>query len=259
MIRWLKITFGLLIALSLNTLFVTRIAFEVLGASTAADDFALLKSRMPKVWSWLFTTPWWVPSIILLAMTAVAAWLLWTGVRGAAVHSEEGDPLLTEKDVERILRERLPAAPDQPDVRGALDLIWDALNRERFRPLLQGNMAALNSEISAAREKLEADPKSWRSVVQLLASSVNSHGSILGLLEEGEQSDKYKKNPYRPVKGDELIEDMEGKQDFRSVIDRVLLLQDRMNAVYRATVVKPLTARDFYTRLLQDIEQGKQP
>jgi hypothetical protein len=103
---YLKILGGLLLAVLLLLITLFRIGFEIIGASTAPDDFALLKQRMPNVLEWLFTTPWPVPSALLIGIAALAAWLLVTGTRKAAnegVSDAEGLGGLSMDDVKGIV------------------------------------------------------------------------------------------------------------------------------------------------------------
>lgn len=55
---------------------LVRLTFEFIGAAAAPEDFALFKQRLPKMLEWLFTAPWWVPSILLpCVFLAYAAWV----------------------------------------------------------------------------------------------------------------------------------------------------------------------------------------
>jgi hypothetical protein len=79
--NYLRIVGGLLLAILVGVFLIVRLAFEVIGLATAPEDFAAFQQRMPKVFQWLFTTPWLVPTVILLAATAGAAYLIWSGTR----------------------------------------------------------------------------------------------------------------------------------------------------------------------------------
>lgn len=107
--NFFKIASGILVATVVLVFSLTRLVFEVIGASTAPDDFALLKQRMPRLLEWLFTTPWIVPTLLVLGATGLATWLLWSGLRGSAFQPMGDNPqLLTVNDVERIIETRLP-------------------------------------------------------------------------------------------------------------------------------------------------------
>lgn len=80
----LKIIGGVAVTIILIVLGLVRLAFEVIGASTAPDDFQQLQDRMPKIMAWLFTTPWPVPTLLFVVLTALAGWLLWSGARKTA-------------------------------------------------------------------------------------------------------------------------------------------------------------------------------
>ncbi len=54
-----------------------RLMFDFLGYTTAPEDFEALQVRLPKVFDWLFSTPWWVPSITMLALTGLVVWVCW--------------------------------------------------------------------------------------------------------------------------------------------------------------------------------------
>jgi hypothetical protein len=106
--RLLKIAGGLFLAIVLIVFSLARIAFEIIGASTAPDDFALLRQRMPRVLEWLFTTPWIVPTLIVVGATALATWLLWSGIKGAAFEPMgDAAPPVTMADVEEAIGRQL--------------------------------------------------------------------------------------------------------------------------------------------------------
>jgi uncharacterized protein YneF (UPF0154 family) len=102
---------GLLLAVLVNVLFVSRIAFEVLGASTAPDDFASLKLRMPKLLEWLFSTPWWVPVLLITAMCGLSAWLLIGGTKKATKEQIESHPHIYERDVIELIANAIGNLP----------------------------------------------------------------------------------------------------------------------------------------------------
>lgn len=103
--RFLKVAGGVLATVVVVLLAVVRIAFEIIGASTAPDDFGQLQERMPKVLAWFFTTPWIVPTLLLFALAALAAWLLVTGLRSVAVALDESAPAaLSREDIIEIVQ-----------------------------------------------------------------------------------------------------------------------------------------------------------
>jgi hypothetical protein len=112
----IQILGGLLLTALFLMFALARIAFEIIGASTAPDDFALLQERMPAMTDWLFSTPWWVPTILLFGMCTGGAWLIWSGTRRTAseeiqIQSEsmpQGNGL-TEDQVQSLINAHLSA------------------------------------------------------------------------------------------------------------------------------------------------------
>ena len=129
---YLKIFGGILFTALLVLIGLVRLGFEIIGASTAPDDFALLKQRMPKVLEWLFTTPWPVPALLMILIAALAAWLLISGTRKAAIEGvadAEGQVGITSDDVKRIAADYIDsqAGSTKPDLSGdEFDSIIDA-------------------------------------------------------------------------------------------------------------------------------------
>ena len=59
------------------TWLATKVAVTLIGASTVGDDFNQLVERLPKWAEWLFSTPWWVPTILATVLTCFLIWLSW--------------------------------------------------------------------------------------------------------------------------------------------------------------------------------------
>lgn len=70
------------------------------------DDFNQLLDRLPIWANWLFSTPWWVPSILATALTAFLLWLSWPR-----------KPPLSEQGVGQGITDARPA-PAQGDTDG---------------------------------------------------------------------------------------------------------------------------------------------
>lgn len=100
-----KILGGILLGTLALVFSLTRVAFEILGASTSPDDFILLKQRMPTVMNWLVTTPWQVPTLLLVLIAVASAFLLWSGTRAATSATIDGHAVLTVDRVQQLIRE----------------------------------------------------------------------------------------------------------------------------------------------------------
>lgn len=98
---------GVLLTAFIVIVTLARLAVEMIGASTTPDDFALLKQRMPAVLSWLFSTPWWVPTMLLFGASAAAAWLIWTGTKRAAAHEMVEHDALDDQAISTLIDARL--------------------------------------------------------------------------------------------------------------------------------------------------------
>lgn len=111
MMSFLKFVGGVLLTSLLVIVSIARIAFEVIGASTAPDDFATLKQRMPTIANWLFTTPWPVPTAIMLLLAVAAGWLLWSATRKATEDEIEAHPHPTLAQVEALIAQKIAEIP----------------------------------------------------------------------------------------------------------------------------------------------------
>ncbi|MHC2017322.1 hypothetical protein [Methylobacterium sp. CM6247] len=54
-----------------------KAAVTLIGASTVGDDFEQLLERLPQWANWLFSTPWWVPTLFAGILTGFLIWLSW--------------------------------------------------------------------------------------------------------------------------------------------------------------------------------------
>lgn len=50
---------------------------DVIGYTTAPEDFETLQARLPNWLEWLFSTPWPVPAVLMIALTAFVIWISW--------------------------------------------------------------------------------------------------------------------------------------------------------------------------------------
>jgi hypothetical protein len=135
---------------------LARIAFEMIGASTAPDDFALLQERMPAVTDWLFSTPWWVPTILLVAMCGAGAWLIWSGTRKTAADEISGRiDGLTKEEIEVIVSEYLSNQP-KPIPPPSVDLENFLASRLRAEFMTQAQGDEWHQKLSKAQENANA-------------------------------------------------------------------------------------------------------
>lgn len=108
----LRFIAGLLLSTLIASLLLARFAVEIIGASTAPDDFALLMQRIPVVLSWLFSTPWPVPAALLIGLSAFAGWLLMSGTKKATAEEIADHPGLSEEAITSLIDHRLPSLDD---------------------------------------------------------------------------------------------------------------------------------------------------
>ena len=66
-----------------------RLMLDFLGYTTAPEDFGAAQEKLPKVIDWLFSTPWWVPSLTMVLLTGLVIWVClpreWTSTISAAL------------------------------------------------------------------------------------------------------------------------------------------------------------------------------
>lgn len=132
-------------------LIVSRLAIEVIGASTAPDDFAALKQRMPRIAEWFFTTPWWVPSLLMVAMAVTAGWLLWSTAKTTTKKAIEENPHPSTREVQEMIAEALSLAP------APLDAVRDELRHIHEKLAAIPNINSVNTDQFATLSK----PISW--------------------------------------------------------------------------------------------------
>ena len=72
----LRTLIGLVFWLLLALLAGARAMLDLLGYTTAPEDFEGLRKKLPQVLDWLFSTPWWVPAVSLLMLTLFMGWAL---------------------------------------------------------------------------------------------------------------------------------------------------------------------------------------
>lgn len=156
---------GVLLAAFIVIVTLARLAIEIVGASTTPDDFALLKQRMPAMFSWLFSTPWWVPTALLFGASGAAAWLIWSGTKRAAAHEMQEHDALDEQTIAAIIESRLaqiPAPERQTDLATHADLhahdvkIAELSDRVKFvRELVEGSHEAQEARFKKIEDKLD--------------------------------------------------------------------------------------------------------
>ena len=54
-----------------------RFMLDFIGYTTAPEDFDALQGKLPKIVDWLFSTPWWVPSLTMVVLTGLVVWVSW--------------------------------------------------------------------------------------------------------------------------------------------------------------------------------------
>jgi hypothetical protein len=107
----LKLILGLLLTFALFVFGVVRVSLAVIGMATAPEDYAAFKARMPEVAQWLFTTPWPVPTLIVVLMAVAAAYLLFTGTRRTVQEAVAEAPAFDEAKIREIVRDEILQAP----------------------------------------------------------------------------------------------------------------------------------------------------
>lgn len=156
---------GVLLTALIVTVTLARLAVELVGASTTPDDFALLKQRMPTVLSWLFSTPWWAPTILLFAASAAAAWLIWSGTKRAAAHEMEEHDALDEQAISAMIQSHLaqwPQLEQRTDMATHADLhahdekLAELSGRiDSVRMMVEGSHNSASARLNAIEERLE--------------------------------------------------------------------------------------------------------
>lgn len=156
---------GVLLTAFIVIVTLARLAVEIVGASTTPDDFALLKQRMPAMLNWLFSTPWWVPTILLFGASAAAAWLIWTGTKRAAAHEMQEHDAIDEQAIAAMIESRLaqiPSPAPRADLATHTDLhaqdekLSSLSGRIDFvRQMVEGSHESVDARIKAIEEKQE--------------------------------------------------------------------------------------------------------
>lgn len=76
MVRLLR-NFGALVAYGVFCAYAgAKALLDLLALLSAPDDLAKVMEKLPPMLDWLFSTPWWVPSLFLAAYVAFGLWLL---------------------------------------------------------------------------------------------------------------------------------------------------------------------------------------
>ncbi|MCI0555768.1 MAG: hypothetical protein L0287_32885 [Anaerolineae bacterium] len=61
---------------SLNALLLgAKWMLDLLGYTTAPEDFKNLQKKLPAFLTWLFSSPWWVPSLLMVLLTLLVVWV----------------------------------------------------------------------------------------------------------------------------------------------------------------------------------------
>ena len=88
-----------ILGLGLNALYWgARLMLDGLGYTTAPEDYVALQEKLPKVLDWLFSTPWYVPSLTMLAFTGLVIWICWPKTSKISVTDLPFDPELFTYD-----------------------------------------------------------------------------------------------------------------------------------------------------------------
>ncbi len=83
-----KIFAGFLLATVVYVLGGVRLIADLIGYSTAPEDAEALRRKLPGVLEAFFNLPWWVVALVLLAMVALASWLVVSGVKGLVANQK---------------------------------------------------------------------------------------------------------------------------------------------------------------------------
>ena len=88
-----------ILGLALHALYWgARFMLEALGYTTAPEDYAALQEKLPKAIDWLFSTPWYVPSLTMFAFTGLVIWICWPQTSKISVKGLPFDPDLFTYD-----------------------------------------------------------------------------------------------------------------------------------------------------------------
>lgn len=268
---------GVLLSALIVIVTIARLAVEVIGASTTPDDFSLLKQRMPAMLSWLFSTPWPVPTAFLVVASAAAAWLIWTGTKHAAAHEMEEHDALNLETITALIDDRLvalqegqaitrgtgalpdsPAHLNRPDDR--LELLLDFVALPEKQKILHALCTRIDEMVQLHnRQELKGDPREPHWLLQEIAG-MPKRLALFGADEEAikrevsEKLDEIKKDsqyfhimPYeegRYVSGP-------AKRHWHLWNAELKVYQEHANKIPK---IKPPTQKEFVERLV-DIER----
>lgn len=100
---YIKIFFGVLGTLAIIIFGIVRIAVEAIGWTTTPADLEALIDKMPALFSWLFSTPWPAPTILMALLAAGSAWLFWSGTRKTVADEITEQTGLNEDQVKQLI------------------------------------------------------------------------------------------------------------------------------------------------------------
>lgn len=155
----IQLAVGLATAVAVALLFGARMMLDIVGYTTAPDDYALLKQRLPKMFEWLFSTPWWVPSLLMVVLVALSAWLIVSGTKKATAEEIADHPGLSEEAIATLIDARLPSLDDyakhshlhEHDVQLA-----DLADKIKFvRGMAEGGHESVDARFKKIEEKLD--------------------------------------------------------------------------------------------------------
>lgn len=105
---------------------------DFLGYTTAPEDFEAAQEQLPQVIDWLFSTPWWVPSLTMALLTGLVIWVCLPRERATAVSAapseQETEPSATEPKYVSRFAGKTPAVPETIPQR-----LIDAIDRDDAR------------------------------------------------------------------------------------------------------------------------------
>lgn len=139
----LKILAGMVLTVLVTVLLVARIVLDIIGYTTAPDDFELLQQRMPSILEWLFSTPWWVSALFQLAIVMPAAWLLISGTRRATADEIEEHPGFDREAIMAMIESKIPN-------------FAEAISSEQLANLVDARLEEFSSTKLAAQFKTHA-------------------------------------------------------------------------------------------------------
>ncbi|WP_155806034.1 hypothetical protein [Erythrobacter litoralis] len=170
----IKLIAGIAFTVLVSVYLVTRFMLDIIGYTTAPDDFELLQKRMPSMLEWLFSTPWWVAALFQAGIIALAAWLIISGTRRAAADEIDEHISLDRDQVFALIDSKLAGA-EQAGSDSDLGALIDARLDEFLATKLRAEFIT-NAQHHAVDESLGEIGKRVE-VAKLLAEGAHSGAS----------------------------------------------------------------------------------